>query len=227
MTPVRRALGSPLRVALAVLGVIVVLLVVAQLLLPSLAESSLRSRLAKSGRVISVEVDALPAITLLWHHADHVVIRMATYRSSTTHLSGLLSGAGDVDTLDASVNVLTTGLLTVHDATLAKRGNQLTATARVTQADLRAAVPFLENVVPVASGGGQLTLRGTANVLGITASADATVLARDGQLLVVPDVPFGALATITLFSNPAIHIQGVSAAPAPGGFRLTVRAQLT
>ena len=167
MGSVRRALGSPLRVALAVLAVVVVLLVVAQLVLPSIAESSLRDRLSRSGRVISVEVDAFPAITLLWHQADHVVIRMATYHSTTAHLSGQLSSLGDADRLDASVNVLTTGLLTVHDATLTKRGDQLTASARVTQADLRAAVPFLENVVPVASGGGQLTLRGTANVLGL------------------------------------------------------------
>ena len=39
--------------------------------------------------------------------------------------------------------------------------------------------------------------------------------------MVTPDVPFGGLATVTLFSDPRIRVTGVSATPAPGGF--TVR----
>ncbi|MFL5824841.1 MAG: hypothetical protein ACJ764_15525 [Solirubrobacteraceae bacterium] len=222
----RRALGSPLRIVLALAGLVLLLLVVAQLVLPSLAASSLRDRLSKSGRVLSVQVDAFPAITLLWHQADRVVVRMASYRSSTRQLSDLLSKVGDTDELDASVGVMSTGLLTVHRATLHKRGSELTARATVTEGDLRAAVPFLVGVVPVASGGGQLVLRGTANVLGITVSADATVLARDGELLLVPDVPFGTLATIKLFSNPALSVQAVSASPVSSGFALSMHARL-
>jgi hypothetical protein len=49
----------------------------------------------------------------------------------------------------------------------------------------------------------------------------ATVSAPDGKLVVVPDVPFGGLATVTLFSDPRIRVAGVSASRAPGGF--TVR----
>jgi hypothetical protein len=212
---------------LAIVGLVVLLLVVAQLVLPSLAESLLRDRLSKSGKVLSVQVDAFPAITLLWHQADSVVVRMATYRSTPGHLSSLLSSVGDTGAMDATVTVFHTGLLTLHHVVLRKRGSELTASATVTQADLRASVPFLDQVVPVASSGGQLTLRGTATVLGLTASADATVLARDGDLLVVPDVPFGGLATIRLFSNPALSVQGVSARSAPGGFGLSASARLT
>jgi hypothetical protein len=203
-----------------------VLLGVAQLVLPGIAAQRLRDRLSSSGKVISVSVSAFPAIELLWHHADRVVVRMADYRSAVESLGSNLASAGDARTLDASVGLLQTGLLTLRDATLTKRGNQLTGTARVSEADLRAAVPFLDDVQPVASGGGQLTLRGTATLFGVTASVDATVAAAGGHLIVQPDVPFGGLATVTVFSNPHVSVQGVGASPAPDGFSLLARGAL-
>jgi hypothetical protein len=76
-------------------------------------------------------------------------------------------------------------------------------------------------VQPVASGNGTLTLRGTGTLLGFTGSVDAVVSTRKGDLIVAPDVPFGALATVTLFSNPHVAVEGVSAASGPGGFTVT------
>ncbi len=205
-----------------VLGV----LVVTQLVLPGIAEQRLRDRLSHSGTVLEVQVQAFPAIKLLWHRADKVVIRMADYRSSTGHLGGLLEQAGDVSTLDASAQLLSAGLLRLRDATLTKRGNELVGKATVTEADLRAAVPFLDSVQPVASDNGQLTLRGTATLLGVTATVDATVGPQDGHLVLTPDVPFGALATVTVFSNPHVEVQSVSASSVPGGFSVTARARV-
>lgn len=215
-------------IALATAALVLVLLGVAQLVLPGIAAQRLRDRLARSGQVLHVEVDAFPAIELLWHQADRVVVRVGQYRSAPSHLGSLLTQAGDVGTLDASAAELDTGLLTLRDATLHKRGNQLTGTARVTEADLRSAVPFLDGVQPVASGGGALTLRGTATLLGVTASVDATVAAVGGRLVVQPDVPFGGLATITLFANPAVDVQAVSAsgASASGGFAVAATGRL-
>jgi hypothetical protein len=209
-----------------VLAVIVVLLVIAQLVLPGIAEQQLRDRLSKSGAVESVQISAFPAIELLWNDADHVVVRMRDYRSDTTHLGSLLSETGSVGSVDASAGTLTAGLLTVHNAVLRKRGDQVTASAEVTEADLRAAVPVLQSVVPVASGDGSLTLRGTATVLGVTASVDAVARAQDGAIVVTPDVPFGGLATITAFSNPGVDVQGVSATPTPDGFRVSAAARI-
>lgn len=199
---------------------------VGQLVLPGIAAQLLRDRLAGSGTVLSVHVDAFPAIELLWHHADRVVVRMQSYRSNPEHLGGLLGQAGEVGAVDASVAELDSGLLTLHDATLHKRGKILNGSARLTEADLRTAVPFLDSVQPVASGGGSLTLRGTATLLGITASVDATVAAQAGRLVVQPDVPFGALGTFTVFSNPALDVQSVSASDAPGGFSVFANGRL-
>jgi hypothetical protein len=208
-------------IALGVVGAVVVALVVAQLVLPGVAARHLRSQLSRSGTVQSVQVSAFPAIQLLWHHADTVTIRMGSYReSSGGNLGSTLRQAADVGTLDASAQEFQDGLLRVHGARLRKDGDQLVATGRIEEADLRSALPILSSVTPVASADGQLTLRGTASLLPF--AVDFTVSARSGDLVAAPDVPLGALATITLFHNAQIAVQSVNAAAVPGGF--TVQA---
>jgi hypothetical protein len=213
-------------IAIGVAGTLLLALVLAQLFLPGIAAQQLRDRLSKNGKVLEVEVSAFPAIELLWHDADRVIVRMASYRSSTGHLSSLLDEAGSVGTLGASAAELQSGLLTLHNASLSKHGDELTGSATVSESDLRNAIPILDNVEPIASGDGQLTMRGTATLFGVTATIDATVGAQNGNLVVAPDVPFGGLATITLFSDPHVQIQGVSAAPGPGGFSVSARGRL-
>jgi hypothetical protein len=211
-------------IAAGVLAFVVSLLVIAQLVLPGIAARSIRDRLSRSGKVLEVKVSAFPAIELLWHHADSVVVRMASYRSTAATLSSNVGQVADTGKLDASARVLSAGLLTLRDAALSKRGNLLRATGTVTEADLRSSLPVLDSVEPVASTGGQLTLQGTATIFGVTASVDATVRAQRGALVVSPDVPFGGLASITLFSRPGIAVDGVSASRVSGGFALTVDA---
>jgi hypothetical protein len=207
-------------------GLVLVVLAISQLVLPGIAASRLRHQLSKSGQVLSVQVHAFPAIKLLWHHADRVVVRMGRYRSGTGPLGDLLGQTSDVGSLDASATQLDAGLLTLRDATLRKRGQTLTGSARVTEADLRAAIPILQSVTPVASSGGNLTLRGTATLLGVSATVDATVSARDGSVIVVPDVPFGGIATVTVFSDPHVAVQSVSATDAAGGFSVSAAGRL-
>jgi hypothetical protein len=212
--------------ALAIAGVVILLLVIAQLVLPGIAAQRIRDRLAKSGTVLDVQVSAFPAIELLWQHADKVVVRMSQYQSGSGKLGSLLDQSASVDSLDASAAVLRSGLLTVRNATLHKRGHVLTASADVNESDLRTAVPFLQSVTPVASSSGQLTLQGTGTFLGVTATVPATVAARDGALLVAPDVPFGGLATITLFKDPHVDVQSLSATATTGGFSVSARGRL-
>jgi hypothetical protein len=205
---------------------VLILLGVAQLVLPGIAAQQLRDRLSRSGTVLQVKVDAFPAIELLWHRADHVVIRMGSYRSSASELSSTLNQVADTGALDASAARMTAGLLSLRNARLHKQGNQLVGSATVTQADLRTSIPVLDGVALIASANGQLTLRGTATVFGLTAAADATVRSENGDLLVTPDIPFGGVATITLFSNPHVAVDGVAASPVPGGFALTIHGHL-
>jgi LmeA-like phospholipid-binding len=213
-------------IAIAAAAAVVIVLVLAQLLLPGIATQRLRDRISRSGQVLQLEVHAFPAIKLLWHRADRVVVRVAQYRSSPGHLGGQLGQTGETGSLDASTQELDAGLLTLRDATLRKRGDTLTGRARVAVDDLRRSLPILQSLTPVAMGGGQLSLRGTATLLGVTATVTATVAAQDGRLIVQPDVPFGGLATLTLFADPHVYVQGVSATPAPGGFSVSGTAQL-
>jgi len=212
---------------LAAVGFVLLVLVVAQLVLPGIAARRVRDQFSKSGTVLDVKVSAFPAIKLLWHRADSVVVRMATYRAPVSELSNTLTETGDAGSVDASVQVLSVGPLALRDATMRKRGSSLTAAATVTQADLRSAVFFLQGVVPVTSADGSLTLRGTASFLGLTASVSATVAARDGALVVAPDVPFGGIATLTLFNDPHVYVESVSASGVPGGFRVSGRATVS
>jgi hypothetical protein len=214
------------RIAALALGAVVVLvLVVAQLVLPGIAARRLRSQLARSGQVLAVQVEAFPAIELLWHQADKVVVRLGRYRPRPGTLISALDQTGAVGTLDASAREIDDGLLTLHDASLIKRGNQLSATATITESNLRSALPILSSVTPLASAGGRLILRGT--LFGGTVTVDATVSAESGRLVVVPAVPFiGGLATLTVFSDRHVSVQSVSAAPAPGGFSVRGTALL-
>lgn len=212
---------------LATVGVVLLVLVAAQLILPGIAAQRLRDQLSRSGTVLEVKVSAFPAIQLLWHHADSVVIRMGTYRSAVGNLGSTLAGSADAGKIDASAQQLEVGPLTLQDATLHKRGSSLSAAATVTQANLRSAVFFLDNVEPVESENGQLTLRGTASFLGLTATVDATVAAQNGALVVAPDVPFGGIATLTLFNDPRVQVQSVSATAAPGGFRVAAEGKVS
>ncbi|HEY2260964.1 MAG TPA: LmeA family phospholipid-binding protein [Solirubrobacteraceae bacterium] len=213
-------------VAAAGVALIVIVFGVGQLVLPGIATDSLKDRLARSGQVLEVKVHAFPAIKLLWHRADSVVIRMGRYRSAAGKLGSDLGDTAEVGKLDASAQEVQAGLLTLRDATLKKRGRELTGTATVTEADLRTSLPIIQSLTPVAVGDGQLTLRGTASLLGVSATVDATVRAQNGALVVVPDVPFGGLATVDVFSNPRIEVQSVGAMPAAGGFAVTATARL-
>lgn len=218
----RRVVVVP--IALVAVAVVVVL-GVAQLVLPSIAAKRVRSQLSSYGHVESASVSAFPAIKLLWHRADRVTVRMRSWHSGDSALSSQLGQLHDAGTVRLSAGVVQIGLLTVRDAELVKHGSSLVATARVDDADLSQAVPIISSVTPVASAGGALTLRGTVDVLGASVSADFSVRAVNGAIVVSPDLPLGGIATITVFRDPAVRVTGVSAAPATGGF--TVRATAT
>jgi hypothetical protein len=218
--------GRAGRVAIAAAGGLLALLVAGQLFLPRLAEHRLRDRLVRDGTVQRVEVHAFPAIELLWHHADRVVVRMGRARTGEGHLADRLAETRDTDRLDARVGELRLLTLRLHDTRLTKDGDALRGQSTVDDADLRAALPPGFTARPVASGGGSLVFEGTAELLGRRFSGEAVVGARDGRLLLTPNIPFGGFLTLTLFADPRVEVEGVGARRVPGGFVLTARARL-
>lgn len=149
-------------------------------------------------------------------------MRLDSFRAGGAALTDRLRELTDAGTVHASAARATVGLLTVRDARLVKHGSSLVVSARVTDEDLRRALPIVRSVTPVAAAGGQLTLRGTADVFGQPLAVDFSVRSSHGALVVLPDVPFGSVARLTVFRDPDVRVVGVRVAPAPGGF--TVRA---
>lgn len=201
-------------------------LVGGQLVAPPIASSVLRHRLAEEGRVLSARLAAFPWFELLWQHADRVTVRMADYHPAPERIKRLIKEAEGVGTLDISIGVLHSGLVTLHDVTFSKHGDEMLGAAQLDLSDLQAALPFVRSLTPVHNADGQLVLRGSASVLGVSAAVDFTVAAREGKLVVAPSGFLGAFATITLFDDPQISVQSVSANAVPGGVRFIARARV-
>jgi hypothetical protein len=190
---------------------------------PPIATSVLRHRLGKQGKVISAHVSAFPWVKLILQHVNSVTAKMVSYDAKPDQLERLLHQAEGIGTLDIAIGVVHTGLLTLHDVTFAKHGDEMVGRANLDLADLRDALPVVKSLMPVQSSDGELTLRGTASVLGVHASVDAVVAARDGKLVVAPSGLIGAFATVTLYDDPDIYVQSVTAERIPGGLRFVTR----
>lgn len=203
------------------------LLALSQVLLPRLAAHSLRGHLAHSGEVEHVEVHAFPALEVIGGRADRVVVRMRSYRGSSGQLAGELEKSSKAGDVDFSTATLSTGLLTLRDATMRKRGAELTAEGRVTEADLRAALPPGFDVRPVTADANGLVLEGSAAVLGVNVRLQARVHAVGGGIVVEPQgLPLGGIATLRAFSDRRIEVQEVGARRVAGGFMVMVRGRL-
>jgi hypothetical protein len=208
-------------VSLAVLLVLAIL----QLVLPPIATRIMRGRLGEA-RIDQASLSAFPAIKLLWGDADRVTLRLSTDNVQTGRLDRTLGEMEGVTTVDARVGRMTVGPLILHDVSFQKHGPRVNVTLRIDQRDLRAALPIIKSVMPVSSGGGQLTLRGRADILGLEPSVEVVVAANDGRVVVAPTGLIGAIATITVFSDPRFHVDTVGGHAVPGGLDVTVRARM-
>ncbi len=207
-----------------------VLLAVTQVVLPGVAASTVRNKLA-GGTGIQVTVKAFPALELLWHDIDTLDVSMSTYDASQAKIGSLLSQAGGVGTLHVAIGTFTSGLVTVHDVTAEKHGDQLTAIGTILDSDLqKASGGILRSVTPVSSSGGQLVLQGTA--LSGAVTVDLVVRATDGKIVATPQASgLLGLATdligpITVFSNAKVTVDSLQAHAVTGGFVLRLTADL-
>jgi hypothetical protein len=211
--------GRLLRVALAGLVLLLVLLLAAQLVLPRLAERRVRDELGTSADIAAVHVRAVPAVELLWGHADRVTARVRSYRASPRRIVDLLVKSRDADALDVRLDRLQTSGVVVRDVALEKRGGVLTGRAGIGAAELARLLP---PGVEIAPGAGTVVL----HVHGVPAGLQ--VQAQDGHVVVAPDVPLiGSLFSVTLFEDPRLDVQSVSLTRrADGGVSATARGRL-
>jgi hypothetical protein len=229
----RRASGSgrSVRVALALLGAALLVLVLAQVLLPWIAARRISSRLRRYGTVESVSVTAWPAVKLLWAHADSVRVKAGTLRVTPAETAKLLwegRGAGKVEMTAAHAQE---GSLWLSDVALRKRGTMLGASARASVADVQAALPEGLAVELLGSGRGSVEVRASGALFGVGASVEAVAGASQGRLVAHPvGFPLEGLR-LTLFADPHVKITGVAASRTVGprgepAYRLGITASL-
>jgi hypothetical protein len=227
----RGASGTIIRVALALIAVLLLAIVLAQLFLPGIAANRISSRVARYGSVQKVSVKAWPAVELLWGSADSVRVRASRLSLSPAQTARLLWEARGASNLELSAGSLREGPLALTDANLRKRGDALSAHASITRAAVKAALPEGFEVALLGSGGGKVRVRASGGLFGVGASVDAVAGASEGKLIARPlEFPLNGLA-MTLFSDRHLYVQGVgaSAVTGPGGvlgYRLVITARL-
>ena len=211
------------RIAIGVVAVVLGLLVIAQLVLPPLAENYVRDQVRdRGGEVASVHVSAFPAVKLVFRHADEVRLKLRSATLGAGDLAEELDRARNVDRLDVAVVRMLLGPLRLRDLQLHKRGGALTGEAGVSRGDLAAALPAGIGVEPVATGSGELTLQASVGPL----TARARLSATDGKLRIAPDGLLGGFAALTVFDDPRVAVTGVGARPRADGFTLTASGRL-
>jgi LmeA-like phospholipid-binding len=222
-------MGKGGRIAAGVAGTTVLVLAIAQVVLPRVAASRISSRVGRYGSVESVSVSAWPAVELLWGHVDSVHVAARSLALSPEQATAMLwegRGAASMDVSAASVQL---GSLRVTDASLRKRGSALSAQAVISEADARAALPAGFGVQLLRSEGGDVEVRATGGLFGLGASVNAVAGASDGKLVAHP---LGFLLEglqLTVFADPHVYVQGVGASVVsehPTSYRVTMSARL-
>jgi hypothetical protein len=199
-------------VPLAAAGAAVLAFVVAPLVLPSIATQRLRDSLARNGQGVHVSISASPAIKLLWGHADSVHVSITRFSSASGHVGDLLARASKTDRLDVHVGQLTTHGLVLTGVAIQKRGSELIAHATVTQAAIKAVLPFNLHLDPSSSSAGRLIVAGNVSIFGQTLSGSAVVRANGGRIELSPNLPLlDSVLHVTLFGNPQFSIDTVTA----------------
>ncbi len=217
------------RAAIVAALVLFALVVVGQLVLPAIAERSVRGRLDDHGNVLSVEVHAFPAIRLLWGHADRVDVRMGAFRGTGGTVAGLLDDVSGVTHVDARAQIVHSGLTTLRDARLIKDGDRIRAQGRMTPTDVATAFPLSFKVAPVGVIDGTLVVRGGLGVGSQVAGVEGRIVAVDGQIVVQPvGIPLlGGLVQLTVFSDPRVSVDTLTAHQVPAGYELTATGRLS
>jgi len=219
------------RIAAGLAGAIALVAVLAQLFLPGIAASRISSRVGRYGTVESVSVSAWPAIKLLWGRADSVTVRAGRLTISPKQTAKLLWEARGAATMRVTAPAVQEGRLRLRDVSVRKRGSLLTAEAQMTQADVSAALPPGLSVRLLASSAGNVKVKASGGLFGLSASVDAVAGPSEGKLIARPLGFLLGGVRLMLFADPHVRVEGVGAnalSAAAGGprYRLTMTARL-
>jgi hypothetical protein len=213
-------------------GLVAAALLLAQALLPTIAEHEVRSALGSQATGVHVDIRATPAVKLLWHRADHVNVEV-------DRLTPAASGGGSVGDMISGLRVAPDLNLRVHeldgprgvrlrDVSMHKHGDVVVGRADVNLRSLESSLPFGMRVRPVNGAGDGIRLEGSIAPLGRPIAARATLLADGGRIVVRPEgIPIAsALLAVPVFSDDRIAVDSLAGRPTEDGLAITARAHL-
>jgi hypothetical protein len=222
-------MGKGGRIAAGVAGGVLLLLALAQLILPRLAVNRISSRVGRYGKVQSVSVSAWPAVELLWGHVGSVRVRAGSLALSPAQAASLLWEARGTASMNVSAETVQLGSLRLSDASLSKHGSAMNAQALASEADVKAALPAGFGVKLLRSEAGEVEVQATGALFGVGASVNAVAGASDGKLVAHPLGFLIEALQLRLFSNPHVYVEGVGASvqsEQPLSYRLSMSASL-
>jgi hypothetical protein len=204
------------RLALGILGGVVVLFGLAQLLLPGLAAQRLRDELGRYGHVRSASISAFPAIELLWGHAESATASTGALALTAPHLGELLSQIRGVERVDLRSDATHVGPFAMRRVVFSKRGSTISIDGHVTGSELHAALPASANLEVLGNTPSGVELRVSTTLLGTTPSVEVLLSARNGRVVAQPTgVPFAGMLEVTLLSVPHLFVEGISLGSSP------------
>jgi hypothetical protein len=212
---------------------VVLVLVIAQLVLPGIAVERVRERVGRYGRVHAVHVHADPAIQLVWGSAQEIAVAAGPLRMSSQQLVNLERQLGGVDRaklatprLSLTSSATAAGELPLEAARLDKRGDALSASGVIRASTLQVTLPAGLQVDGLSAQSGRPEVALSGEAFGVHVSGRALVVAREGAIVVEPaGLPFGGLATIKLFSDPRVYVETLTATPYAEGILINLRAK--
>jgi hypothetical protein len=197
------------RVLLALFGLLVVLLVASQFVLPPLAERQVEDRLEEGGGSASADVDAFPALLLLFGNGDRLEARGEGLRLDVTRRQRVLERLDGFDAVDVELVDFTVGPFDLDGFVMTRReGDDSYQTAFSGQASPREVASFLGSQAGGLLGGllGDLaagTLPGGGDTP-VPIQLRAEVESRDGRVEVtstqgtVAGIPAGPVAQVVI-----------------------------
>ena len=221
-----------MRIALGVLGVLVAVLVGAQLFLPGIAARRARERVGRYGTVLSAHVSAVPAIELLWGHGDSGSVAAGSLSLTSAQGVDLLwEGRGIADTQLTAGSMQVEGVR-LRAVSVRKRGSAVVVEGTMSESDLSGALPLGLEVHSLTDAGGHVLAQATGSVLGVSATVQVDIHAEEGRLVAEPQgLGLAGLATVTVFSDPRLRMGSVDVTPlastgGPPSLRIVLRGTL-
>jgi hypothetical protein len=158
-------------------------------------------------------------------------VRASGLRLNPQQTAHLIWEARDATKVDVTAADAREGPLRLREVRLRKRGAQLSASALATKADVSAALPAGVGVQLLRSEGGSVEVRASGALFGVGATIDAVAGASEGKLLVRPRGFLLQAFALTLFSDPHVYLQGLSAGEVSAmdgepAYRFSMRARL-